>query len=511
MAGIVTRTSALALIPEVTEGTLVRPSSGTDFVAIQEDVVITPVVEEIPNPELKASLSPSESQIGNQDPTGGFSHTLRHSGVEGTAPGYRQVLITLFGQEDDAGVERDTVGGSTVSAINVDTGEGAERIRGEGMLVKHAANPYEIAVVDSVATDAITPLFNLQNAPPISTLLGEAITYSMLNTGHQSLSLWHYLGNQANGALAAMSGSRVTSATISFVAGEIINVTYGLEGKEYYFDPIEINSDDTYLDFVDDGGTHAAQVTAQEYQSPHDLATELQRAMNTVQTAETHSVTYSDEDGKFTIATSTSALLSLEWNTGTNAANTIGDAIGFSTAADDTGATTYESDSAQDYSTSVTPTFDSDSQPLVAKHTELFIGSSASDNVCINNSDVQVTFTLPIRKESDACQRSGRGDSIINGRETEITVTGALQNYHAGWWNKLINNTTVRMQYNFGTRTSSGSWNAGKSGALAFPQCKVVSFEPIDNDGQWDFNLTLKPFVGSGNSLSNEEGTLTMV
>ena len=429
MAGITVRTSALAIKAETTEGTLERPTVGTDFVALQDDAAMTPAFESLENAELKASLGRSEPQLGAEDPTFTFSHYLRHSGTEGTTPGYGEILKTLFGQEDDAGVEHDTVGGSTTSVVNVDAAEGATYLRGQGVMVKHAANPYEIRVVDSVATDALTMSFDLNNAPPSATNLGEAITYTVLNTGHQSVSLWHYLGNSSSsGGIQAMAGARAAGATFTFPAGELINVSYDFEGIEYFYNPMKIAATDTYLDFTSDNGTFAAQITAKEYKDPKDLASALTTAMNNADPLETFSVTYSDTTGKFTVSSSTSTVLSLLWNTGVNAANTVGDQIGFSTAADDTGSTSYEGDDAIDYSSSVTPSFDSDSEPLAAKDNELFLGS-ASDNACVTANNVELTMTQPIRKEDDICAESGRGGSIINGREVEITVTGTLQGY----------------------------------------------------------------------------------
>jgi hypothetical protein len=492
---IQTRNSALAVKVETTEGTPVVPTASTDYVALQDDFSMEPSFDVLENAELKASLGPSKSILGLENPSASFSHYLRHSGVEGTAPNYKEILQAAFGNEDVESTEYDTTAGSTTTDVNVGVGEGAFFRKGQALLVKHPSNAYEIRVVNNIVTDSLDMSFALDNAPATSTNLGRAVTYYPAQTGHQTLSLWHYIGN--SGAVQMMSGARVTSTSISFPAGELINTSFSFEGLSYYFDPINITSTDRYLDFTDDNGTFAAVITAKMYNNPHELAVALTNAMNTVQTAETHSVTYSDTTGKFTVSTSTSALLSLLWNTGANTANTVGDKLGFSTAADDTGATTYLADNAQSYASPQTPTFDN-SDPLAAKSNRVMIGDQ-EDSLCFPASSVEFSMETPKTDILSICADSGKAGSVINARTVTITVSALLNQYDVDKYYRFKENQQTRFQYTFGTK-SGGNWVPGKSGALYIPTATITSFTVSDNDGLVQLEMELQAYVdNSGN------------
>lgn len=488
------RNDAVAIKEETTEGTPVVVAAGTDFVAVQDDFSMVPEFEVLENAEKTGSIGRAKGILGDENPTASFSHYLRHSGVEGTAPNYKLLLESLFGAEDDAGVEHNTVASSTTSLVKVDSGEGATYIRGQGLLVKHAANPWEIAMVESISGDDLTPMFNLQNAPGTGVDLGEAVTYYPANSGHPTLSLWHYVANEA--AVQLMAGARTASGSFTFTAGELINASYSLEGTSFYYNPFNVAATDIYLDFTDDQGTAAAVITAKVYKDPVELADALTAAMNAV-TTETHSVVWNSTGanaGKFTISTSTSAVLSLLWNTGTNAANTVGDLLGFSTAADDTGATTYTSDNEKSWAASVTPTFDS-SDPLVAKDNRLMVGD-ADDNACLEADEVTVEVTNTLVDVDSICAVSGKSGKVISVREATITVSAYVQKHEVDKWYKFRSNSNVKFQYNFGVK-EGGNWVAGKCGALGSPTATITSFEVVDNDTISGLNFTLQPYVNA--------------
>jgi hypothetical protein len=494
MTAIATRSSVLAVTVESTEGTPVVPTLASQFIAMQDDADFSSEFEQLENAELKNSLGPAKTITGSENPAASFSHYLRHSGVEGTAPNYRQLLKTAFGSEEVESTEYNTVAASTTSVIKVDVGEGATFSRGQALLIKDGTNGYSIRPVHSIATDDLTIGFNLGTAPGTGVNLGKAVTYSPANSGHQSLSLWHYVGN--GGALEAVAGARVSELNIDFEAGQLINASYSLEGIGYYFNPINITATDTKLDFTDDDGTFAATVTAKVYKDPHDLATALTTAMNTANPGETHTVTYSNTTGKFTILC-TGTVLSLLWNTGANTANTIGDKIGFLTAADDTGtaATTgYTSDNAVSFAAPVTPTYDS-ADPLAAKDHSVLIGDS-TDNVCFNPSSVSFSLSDTVRPIESICAESGKSGTIINAREVTVTVTALLNQYDADKFRRLRTNADTRFMYAFGTK-SGGNWVAGKCGCLYVPTCTVAAFDVSDDDGLASVELELKAYVDS--------------
>lgn len=487
------KASVLAVMPEVTEGTPVAPGATTDFLALQPDASLKPSFDVLSNEELRSSIGKAKGILGFERPEMSFSHYLKHSGVEGTAPEYNELLQAVFGSETANGTQRTTTTGSTTSVCKLGAG-GTDFSRGFAVLIKDGTNGYSIRPVHSVATNDLTLGFNVANAPASGIGVGKCVNYTPANSAHQSLTAWMY---RANGqAVEMIAGAKVTEFGFSASAGELINANFNMVGTKYYFNPITIGATDTKLDFTDDDGTFAATITAKVYRTPHELATAITDAMNTANSGETHTCTYSDTTGKFTIV-STGTVLSLLWNTGGNAANTIGDKIGFSTAADDTGtaaATGYTSDNAQTYGASYTPAYDS-SDPVAAKYHEVLLGDS-TDTTCFEAASISFSMAMERSEVKSICAESGVNSILLTGREVTITISGLLDKYHAGEMNRFANNTATRFAYNFGTK-SGGNWVAGTCGNLYIPTCTVTSFALTDLDSVVGVEIELKAYVDS--------------
>ncbi len=481
--------SVFAIKKETTEGTPVVPAAAGDFIATQDDFSMSPQTDVLENAELRSSIGRAKPVLGNENPTASGSFYLRHSGVEGTKPNYHYLLEGAFGTETTHGTERNTVANSTTTLIKVDSGEGAEFSRGHPLLIKDGTNGYAIRPVHSVSTDDLTIGFALANAPASGVDLGDAIFYSPANSGHPSLCLWHYLGNQ--GAIQMGAGFKVTSMDITINAGEYINANYSLEGLEYFFNPIVIGSTNKYIDWTDDGGTEAASVAEGTYKDPHELAAAIAAAMN-AETDETITCVYSDSTGKFTIATSTSAVLSLLWNDGTNAANSIATTIGFATAANDTSATTYTSDNAISLAAAYTPSYDS-ADPLVAKNMEVLIGDGTEttsfepDTITINVANTRAV-------KGSVAAASGRSGSIITERAVTINVTGYLQQYDVDKYRRYRAGTETRFLANAGTKTG-GNWVAGTCVSFYAPTTTVTAFNITNQDGLVKIEFELQAYV----------------
>jgi hypothetical protein len=141
-----------------------------------------------------------------------------------------------------------------------------------------------------------------------------------------------------NYAFDSSSAITATSEDINF---PVSNMTKHLRSRVWrssgYF---VIGSTNNSIDFLEValGTEFNATITSGSY-TPDELATEIKTQLEAVG-AETYTVTYSAVTGKWTIATAGS-FLSLLWDTGTNEATTIGNTLGFSTASDSTGSTSY--------------------------------------------------------------------------------------------------------------------------------------------------------------------------
>ena len=98
------------------------------------------------------------------------------------------------------------------------------------------------------------------------------------------------------------------------------------------------------LDFTEGGAAQVATLTAGQYTGA-TLASHIQTVMNAAAPANTYGVLHNTTTGIFAIArTLGAATIDLDWNTGPNAATSVGRFIGYDISADDTGATAYVGD-----------------------------------------------------------------------------------------------------------------------------------------------------------------------
>jgi hypothetical protein len=494
MATISSRNSVLGVVTEVTQNLLRLPQSATDYVPLQEDFAIEPNYDQIENLEIKSSIGRAASIQGGENPTASLSFYLKGSGTEGSAPQWGDIARSFFGTQTIESTQRVTAAASTFSQINVTGAAAAGLAQGYGVLIKDPVHGYRVRVVHEVATNHFHPSFNLPpgNAPGTSVGLGKPVYYTPANSGHPSLSLWWYGGN--GGATQAVSGALINDFSYSMTANDSVNASAGFDALGYFFDPIFIASTDTYIDFTDDDGTDAAAIASRWYKDPHELAEAITTAMNASGTTETHLCEYVDATGRYKF-TSTGTVLSLLWNTGTNAANSVGDKLGFSVAADDTGvaaATGYTADNAQSYAAPHTPSFDP-TAPIIAKNQEVMLGD-ATDYACFNPSEVTVSLTNGVRKIEDICAESGRSAAIINSRECEITVTALLNQYDASQLARFRNGDSIRFQTTMGAK-SGGNWVPGTVVYSYAPQSKITAISITNDDGLVSLQLTLQPFV----------------
>jgi len=489
-----TRNSVLAIKKETTEGSPIKPTSGADgYLALQDGFTMTPSFEVLESAELQSSIGKAKSTLGVENPSASISHYLRPSFTEGVAPNFGLLLETALGSVETNATEYDTVAGSTTSVLNVDAGEGATFSRGEALLIKDATNGYSIRNVYSVATDALTLGFNVGAAPASAVNLGKAVFYKPENT-HPTFTTWLFRGD--GGAIEAMAGSRVTEFSISVEAGQFVNASFSVEGTSYYFDPLLVDATNNKINFKEGAGELTATITSKLYKDPIQLQEELQIQLNAVATANI-TVTYSNTTGKYTIV-SDGATFQLLWKTGTNGSDGtdthIGTLIGFSDAADDTGALTYTSDNAIGLGKFHTPTYDT-ATPLVAKNNQVLLGD-ATDTTCFEASSINITCSNTKADVLSVCAESGKSASVITQREVTVEISALLTQYQANFFKKFRSGDQTRFCYNFGEKTGT-NWTAGRCANVFIPTATITNHELADQDSLVALNMTLSAYVDS--------------
>ena len=474
---IVRRSTILAVIAELTEGELQDISSGSDFLKLREGFGLTNELQTVDSDEMINSIGKSKSIVVGEAPTGTWPFYLKGSGVEGQAPEYAVILKSCLGGETDNAVEYDTVAGSTVSVLNVDTGEGASYAVGQAVLVKNTAG-WEIRNISSITGDALSLNFDLNNAPASGINLGKAVFFYPTSSGHPTYSAHSFQAESASAYKEAIAGCRTTSLSLEFPAKDLAQGSADFEGIAYYYDHIEIGSTNKYLDFDDGGGEENAVISEKIYRTPHELAREIQEKLDELST-DTITCVYSDTSGKYIIA-SDGATFELLFLTGTNTANTIAPAIGFDVA-DETAALSYSSDSAISFDSPYAPSFDISDQ-IVIKGAQFLIGDADSIQ-CRGATTASITIATPKQDVNSICAENGVSESITVEREVTLTANLILSKYDAEMFDKALNNTTTQVVLNAGPKSGT-NWTAGKAFNFYMANASITA-TPIQEENSY--------------------------
>jgi hypothetical protein len=492
MVGL-TKASSFAIKRETVAGTYVAPTVGTDFLALRPGNELSFEPEILESDELLNDIGATKGLTGKEAVSGSHSAYLRHSGVEGQEPQLGLLWESIMGSKSVNATEYPTVAASTTTVIKVNTGVGANFQEGESLLVKDATNGYSIRNVKSISGDDLTLNFALTAAPTSAINLGKSCLYVPTAGGHPTFSTTKYLGGGF--AKEVSAGNTVTEVSITADANGFGEVEFSFEGTKYYYNPIEITSSTRFLDVTDDSGTFAVSVPVGIYATPIDLATALQTALENAN-AETYSVVYNNSTGKFIITSPTNTLLSLLFNTGANTANSIATKIGFTTAANKTGAggvVGYTSDNAQVYTSGLTPSYDS-ADAIVIKGAELFVGNQ-TDNLCICAQSVSLTISKTVEDVDCICEATGVLEKIPTARAATMSVTAVLKQHDAGLLDALLKNSGISAMFNAGPK-SGGNWIAGRCFNAYFRNCTVSSYKTT-GDSFLQVEMELKGYVTS--------------
>lgn len=489
-----TRASVFGIIQEDTAGTLKELSGATDFIPLKVGGFSqVAAVESLSNVELLNDIGPSKSVVGKETPSGSHSAYFKNSESNGF-PEWSLLLASAIGTEVSRATTEVCADNSSVSVVRV-ADESAYEI-GEALLIEDAAG-YSIRNVASTSSLALDLNFDVSSAASGVTI-GENYMIKPASSGHPSYSSWMYYANGA--AIQAIAGCKTSAATINLNAGTQAEIDFTYEGTKSYFNPITISASNKYIDFTDDGGTVAATLTAKIYVSAEDLADEIASKMNAVST-DTITCVYSSSTGKFTIANTSGAVLSILWKTGAhgsdNSDDHVGTTIGFSDAADDTGALTYTSDSAQTYAAPYTASYDG-ADNVVVKNAELLIGDN-TNIICRKASSVSISVASPLLEVESICAASGVSEKIVQSREVTMSCSILLEKYEVALFDKFLNNGDIKAMMNIGPKDGAGNWVPTKCLNIYFNNATITQHN-ISGDDILRIDLVIKGYVSSTSS-----------
>jgi len=499
---ILTRSSVAAIIPESVEGTLEDLTAGGEYIPLRDGFAVTNELETLDSDELINDIGKSKGAVVGQNPKISHPFYVKHSGVEGTAPETAPIYKSCLGAQVDNATEYDTVAGSTVDKINVDTGEGVNFPEGMAVLVKNATDGYEVRNIDSVVTDALALAFNLANAPASGVDLGKCIAFSPASTGHPVFSYYRNQASTSSAFREAISGLRTTNMAFEFPAKGFATCTADAEGLKYYFNFLKVTALNKYIDITDDSGTITVTLTEKVYKTPQELESEITTKATAASVGSGDDVitcVYSNITGKFSLS-SDGSTFSLLWKTGTHGADgtdtSAAALLGYADAADDTGSTSYPSDTAQTYEADYTPIYDV-ADKIVLKNAEWLIGGATSVT-CKPASTVTLALGTPKTDVNSICAENGKAETLTLEREVTLTGNVILSKYDAELFDTAINNTTTKSMFNAGPKDASGNWIPGNVFNM-FMQSATITSTPIqDENGYTIIALEAKGHITSG-------------
>lgn len=485
------RSSILAIKKESVAGVVEALTTSVDFVALREGFAMQSENEVIDTDTLQNGIGASKSIVVGENPSATFPGYFKHSGVEGQAPEFSEIIESCMGSVVENSTEYSTIAGSSVSVVALSTDVGANFSQGQALLIKDGANGYSIRNIDSISGDNLTLNFEVDSAPAASVALGKAVFYNPEDTDHPTYTLHRWQASSGAHFYDVVAGARTVNLSLTMPARDLVTLDAEIEGISYYFKPITISASNTAIDFTDSSSTVEASLSEGIYKTPLDLADEISTKMTAASVDEITCV-YSSTTGKYTISSDGTAL-SMLWNSGTNNATSVGSTLGFTVTADDTGALTYTSDSAIAFTPPYTPAYDT-SDPNQAISNEFIIGGT-TDNFCRPASNVAVQISTPKTQVLSICAENGVDSTLVLSREVKISGKVILPQYEAEIFDRAFNNTTTKFMYNGGVKDGSGNWTAGKCFNI-YMQSGSITAIPLNNEnGYVIYALEAKGFI----------------
>lgn len=480
------RATIFAIKEESNAGDYEKPVSGSEFVPLRPGNTLNFSAESLDSDELLNDIGAAKSFTGKESTEGSHSAYLKNSGTAGVEPELGVMYESVLGDKTVNSVEYSTSAGSTESVFVV--ANGSNFYPGQALLVKDPSG-YYIRNIKSINSNNLTMNFVSDSSPAASINLGKSVTYKPAAQGHPTFSATKYVGN--GHAIEATAGNTVTELSVTADANGFGEVEFSYQGTKYLFNPIEVDSSNTFIDFLDENGTYQAEISPKIYKTPIELADAIQLAMLAV-VNNGATVSYNNSNGKFSFKSPSSTTFEILWDTGVNAANNIANYVGFD-AVDSTGALEYSSSDAISLGSSLTPSYDN-VDAIIIKGAELFIGN-ALDNLCVCAQTVSLTISKEVQDVDCICEETGVKEKIPTGRTVEMSVTAVLNKYDASLLDALLKNSGISAMLNAGPKTS-GSWVPGKCFNAYLQNCTVSSYTTT-GDSFIQAEITLKGFVTS--------------
>ena len=230
--GIITNESTVALVAEVTEGTYVAPSAGTDYVEVlSEGLELNKSREELTRDTLGGSVENEASRVGIAEVTGAIPVEYKASATEGDAPQSMDILLrSLLGGKRQ--ITSDQTSGLTHTSTRINFADTSAFSVGDIVLVKESG-AFECRPISAISTNSYIEFpFALDNGAPSDSVVVAQVTTYYSDTGNGiTFSAEHNLGDQA--IKQKVRGLRAVSGAVeNWTVGQLPTMNFSVQGLD---------------------------------------------------------------------------------------------------------------------------------------------------------------------------------------------------------------------------------------------------------------------------------------
>jgi hypothetical protein len=215
---------------ESTEGTYVAPQANTSYIQpLTDGYEVTPTKELLERNILTTTIGKATPRTGLKGVTAALPVEYRASGTEGGKPDFDALLEGLLGNSRNVASQFTTGTSHTTTVLNGTNIHTTYSI-GDFIVILDSGDHTVHVVTDNTTTDEITYSPARSSAPADNVVVSKTQTYYPADTGHNSLSLSFYQGNQMR--QAAIGCKAISWSLDNYTTGQLATQTFGFEGLE---------------------------------------------------------------------------------------------------------------------------------------------------------------------------------------------------------------------------------------------------------------------------------------
>lgn len=234
--GLTKNTSIIGVEEETTEGTYLAPQAATSYLQpLADGFDLTPAREKIDRAVLTNSIGRATPRLGIRSVTAALPVEFRASGTEGGDVDFAALLKSALGARRQISTTTTTKTGNSGSVLQIQDAD-ISKFNVNDIIVVKESGGHHICAITAKSTGTGTATITLFPTKPSGSfadnvVVSKSTVYYTANTGHPSLSISEYLGNQI---LKKGMGCKVTSMSLdNFSTGQVASLNFGLDGLGY--------------------------------------------------------------------------------------------------------------------------------------------------------------------------------------------------------------------------------------------------------------------------------------